>query len=102
MTPVSEAEFRIYGSEGEAVIDYAQPGGLRYKLAADAEWTQLPFDAPGRFTLQAEHFLTCLQQGVQPASSGADGIQVMKVIDAAYRSAQDGSRPVPTPDRCAW
>jgi UDP-N-acetylglucosamine 3-dehydrogenase len=84
VTPVSEAEFRIYGTEGEAVIDYAQPHGLRYRLAGDDEWTQLPFDTPGRFTLQAEHFLRCLQDGATPHITGADGIAVMKVIDAAY------------------
>lgn len=33
VTPVSEAEIRIYGTQGQAVIDYEQAGGLRYKLA---------------------------------------------------------------------
>jgi UDP-N-acetylglucosamine 3-dehydrogenase len=84
VTPVSEAEFRIYGTEGEAVIDYAQPHGLRYKLSGDDGWTQLPFDTPGRFTLQAEHFLCCVKEGAAPKITGADGIAVMKVIDAAY------------------
>lgn len=84
VTPVSEAEFRIYGSDGQAVIDYAQPDGLRYKLAGDETWTQLPFDTPDRFTLQAEHFLCCVKDGVAPRITGADGVAVMKVIDAAY------------------
>jgi predicted dehydrogenase len=84
VTPVSEAEFRIYGTEGQAVIDYAQPDGLRYRLAGDDGWTQLPFDTPDRFTLQAEHFLRCVQDGAPPKITGADGIAVMKVIDAAY------------------
>lgn len=84
VTPVSEAEFRIYGAEGQAVIDYAQPDGLRYKLSGDGDWIQLPFDTPGRFTLQAEHFLRCVQDGAAPKVTGADGIAVMKVIDAAY------------------
>jgi predicted dehydrogenase len=88
VTPVSEAEIRIYGSEGEAVIDYAQPEGLRYRLAGEMAWTQLPFDTPGRFTLQAEHFLTCVKTGTRPRITGADGIAVMKVIDAAYRATQ--------------
>lgn len=87
VTPVSEAEVRIYGSEGQAVIDYGQPEGLRYKLADDPEWTQLPFDTPGRFTLQAEHFLNAVTHGTQPMIGGADGIAVMKVIDEAYTAA---------------
>ncbi len=94
VTPVSEAEIRIYGTEGEAIIDYAQPGGLRYRLADDADWTQLPFDTPDRFVQQAAHFLDCVASGKTPRVTGADGIAVMKVIDAAYRSVQNGATPV--------
>jgi len=93
VTPVSEAEIRIYGTEGEAIIDYAQPGGLRYKLAAHADWTQLPFDQPDRFHQQARHFLNALATGALPAVSGADGLAVMRVIDGAYRSAQMNAQP---------
>jgi predicted dehydrogenase len=89
VTPVSEAEIRIWGSGGEAIIDYAQPEGLRYRLAGDAEWTVLPFDRPNRFVLQAEHFLSCIRTGSTPRVSGQDGIAVMKVIETAYRSAAD-------------
>lgn len=91
VTPVSEAEIRIYGTEGQAVIDYDQPGGLRYRLAGDADWAQLPFDKPDRFTLQAEHFLKCVASGSTPAVGGSDAIAVMKVIDAAYRSVESRS-----------
>ena len=61
VTPVSEAEVRIYGTEGEAVVDYGRAGGLRYRLAGDQEWTELPFDTPDRFVRQAGHFLACVQ-----------------------------------------
>ncbi len=90
VTPVSEAEFRIYGTEGEAIIDYGQSGGLRYRLAQETELTQLPFNQPDRFTLQAEHFLTCVAAGQPSSVSGAEGIAVMKVIDAAYKSIEQG------------
>lgn len=88
VTPVSEAEIRIYGAEGEAIIDYAQTGGLRYRLAGAGEWTQLPFDQPDRFYQQAQHFLRCVAAGIEPTLTGRDGVAVMRVIDAAYRSAQ--------------
>lgn len=87
VTPVSEAEVRIYGTEGEAVIDYGAQDGLRYRLADDLDWTVLPFDAPDRFTLQAEHFLRCVQTGSQPLVGRDDAVAVMRVIEAAYRSA---------------
>jgi predicted dehydrogenase len=88
VTPVSEAEVRIYGTEGEAVVDYGKAGGLHYRLAGDQEWTALPFDTPDRFVRQAEHFLGCVQSGRQPLVSGADGIAVMRVIEQAYVSAK--------------
>jgi predicted dehydrogenase len=92
VTPVSEAEIRVYGTEGEAIIDYAQPNGLRYRLAGEDNWTQLPFDQPDRFHLQAQHFLNCVATDAAPAVTGQDGLAVMRVIDAAYRSARQGSQ----------
>lgn len=88
VTPVSEAEVRVYGTEGEAIIDYGQPDGLIYKLAGDAEWTKLPFDQPNRFIRQAESFLTTVQTGGTSRPGPEDGLAVMRVIDAAYASAR--------------
>ena len=88
VTPVSEAIVRVYGTEGQAVIDYESEGGLRYRLAEDDNWTSLDFDGPDRFTLQADHFLNCLETGERPLVTGADGIAVMSVIERAYESAR--------------
>ena len=41
VTPIAESFVRIHGSEGQAVIDYNAAAGLRYKLAEDADWTEL-------------------------------------------------------------
>lgn len=90
VTPVSEAEIRIWGTEGEAIIDYASTTGAHYRLASDSEWTVLPFDCPDRFVLQAESFLTCVKNGRQPDANGREGIAVMRIIEAAYRSASQG------------
>lgn len=92
VTPVSEAEIRIYGTEGEAVIDYAQKDGLRYRLASDTDWTQLPFDQPDRFVRQAEHFLKSVAAGTPPSPGAAEALAVMRVIEGAYRAAESGSR----------
>ena len=94
VTPISEAEIRVYGTEGEAVIDYAQTGGLRYRLAGENEWTQLPFDQPDRFQLQAAHFLNCVANHTKPLVTGQDGLAVMRVIDAAYRATRPAAEPV--------
>lgn len=88
VTPIPAWEIRIDGSEGQALIDYGQPGGLRYCLADDKEWTELPFDEPDRFQQQAAHFLNCIATGQQPLIGAQDGLAVMQVIDQAYRSAR--------------
>lgn len=94
VTPVSEAEVRLYGTEGEAVIDYGQSGGLRYRLADETEWTQLPFDQPNRFEQQARAFLQAVASNSAPVVSGQDGLAVMTVIDAAYQSARNAAQVV--------
>jgi len=94
VTPVSEAEVRIYGTEGEAVIDYSQSSGLCYRLADEAAWTQLPFDQPDRFQMQASAFLQAVANGTPPAVTGQDGLAVMAVIDAAYQSARNRSQSI--------
>lgn len=46
--------------------------------------------------LQAEclHFLECIENKRQPRSDGRDGLRVLKVLEAAQRSLENGGRPV--------
>ncbi|MCS6826100.1 MAG: Gfo/Idh/MocA family oxidoreductase [Caldilinea sp.] len=87
VTPVSEAEIRVWGTEGEVIIDYATNAGARYRLIGDSEWTVLAATAPDRFVLQAAHFLNCVRSLQSPLVGAADGLAVMRAIEAAYRSA---------------
>lgn len=87
VTPVSDSFVRIHGSEGGAVIDYNAAAGLRYKVADDADWTEMQIDAPDRFARQAAHFLDCVEGKTSPLVSGKDGLAVMRVIESAYESA---------------
>lgn len=87
VTPVSEAAVRIYGTEGQAIIDYDAEAGLRFKLAEDADWTLQRFNEPDRFVAQADHFLRCIETGAPTLVDGAHGLAVMRVIEAAYKSA---------------
>ncbi len=87
VTPVSEAIVRVYGTEGQALLDYNAEAGLRYKLADDADWTEQRFDEPDRFLAQADCFLRCIETGERPLVGGEDGLAVMRVIEAAYESA---------------
>ncbi len=87
VTPIADSFVRIHGSEGCAVIDYNAAAGLRYRLADDADWSEMQIDAPDRFTRQAAHFLDCVDGKSSPLVSGEDGLAVMRVIETAYESA---------------
>ncbi len=87
VTPVADSFVRIHGTEGQAVIDYTAAAGLRFKLAADENWTVQRFDEPDRFLRQAAHFLDCVEGKSSPLVSGEDGLAVMRVIESAYESA---------------
>ena len=73
--------------KGQALLDYGAAEGLRYKLADDDDWTEQRFDEPDRFVAQADHFLRCIETGEPPLVEGEDGLAVMRVIEAAYKSA---------------
>jgi predicted dehydrogenase len=57
---------------------------------------EMPFQFPERVSPMlagAEHILECLDAGVQPLSSGEDGLAALELIDALLRSAAaDGER----------
>ncbi|GAB4538937.1 MAG: Gfo/Idh/MocA family oxidoreductase [Anaerolineae bacterium] len=43
-----------------------------------------------RFNIQMAHFVTCIREGRQPSPDGVDGWLNMRVIEAAYKSAETG------------
>jgi predicted dehydrogenase len=84
---MAEAEVRIHGSEGMAVVDYRDSPGLRYKRTGDTESIEIAESGPDRFVYQAEAFLLAVAKGRIEQSVGSDAIKVMRVVDAAYRSS---------------
>jgi predicted dehydrogenase len=40
---------------------------------------------------QIEHFVSCIRKGDQPKPGGAEGLILMKVVDAVYKSASTGT-----------
>ncbi len=84
-TALPRFSLTLFGTKGEAVIDYANDGGVQVRTVDEEAWSQMAFDAPDRFAQQAKHFLDCIAQGKMPLVTGADGLAVMRVLDAAYR-----------------
>lgn len=48
------------------------------------------FDYQGSIDSQAEHFVSCICDGIPCISPAGNGVRVMKTVDAIYRSAQTG------------
>jgi predicted dehydrogenase len=75
-----EADTEIYGTKGYARI---WPPGAP---GEDYEHCTQPM-----YSAQVAEFLSAIDEGRQPQPSGADGRVVMRIVEAAYRSA-DASR----------
>jgi predicted dehydrogenase len=43
---------------------------------------------------EAEHFVTCIREGVTPRSDGVHGLEVVEALEAACASIRDGGRSV--------
>jgi predicted dehydrogenase len=64
---------------------------LSYRYG-DVSIPYVPFAEPLR--TQCEHFLECIRTGQQPLTDGREGLTVVRLIEAANRSLQDGGRRI--------
>jgi len=100
--PVKEQRLIVVGSEKMAVFDDA----AEHKLVLyphKVEWrNRVPtavkangeiIDLEDREPLRAEcqHFLDCVESRTSPVSSGAEGLRVLRVLDACQRALRDGT-----------
>src|SRR5206468_5068454 len=44
--------------------------------------------------IECQHFVDCVREHRRPLSDGADGLRVVRVLDAAQRSLDAGGHPV--------
>ncbi len=45
---------------------------------------------PGACPSAVEHFVQCIAKGCAPDATAEQGLEMMRIIDAIYRSAQEG------------
>jgi predicted dehydrogenase len=60
----------------------------------DIHIPQVPLAEP--LEQEARHFIECVTQNRRPLSDGTSGAQVVRILEAAQRSLQDGGVPVST------
>lgn len=47
-------------------------------------------DMSGKFCKEINHFVSCVQDGMQCKAPATDGVELMKILDAIYESARTG------------
>jgi predicted dehydrogenase len=90
-----QAATQLYGTSGFGRVF---PTYLEIPNADKSEVERIdsglpPVDDPPqreRFNIQMAHFVECIREGRQPSPDGADGWLNMRVVEAAYRSAETG------------
>lgn len=101
--PVTVREVTLVGSRGALLWDDLAATG-KVQLAdrwigpdlQNHEGELQPVADDGRRPLQTElqHFVDCVQSGQRPLTDGWDGVQVVRVLEAASRSLQAGGARV--------
>jgi UDP-2-acetamido-3-amino-2,3-dideoxy-glucuronate N-acetyltransferase len=99
--PIKEQKLVVVGSEQMAVFDdtaehklVLYPHRVEWKnriptaVKADGEIVALENLEPLR--AECQHFLDCVQSRTSPVSNGAEGLRVLRVLDACQRALMNG------------
>lgn len=101
--PFKEQRLVVIGEKGMLVFDDTLPweekltrydhqiswvDGVPTPIKADAVLVEVEQDEP--LKLECQHFLDCIVSRKAPRTDGAEGLRVLKVLDAATQSLQSG------------
>lgn len=87
-----ENSVQLFGTRGgvkmaEDVTVYSELGGYLTDLIIDG---QTGFDFEQSFCREISHFTDCILNGTDCVNPAEDGIEMMKILSAIYRSAEEG------------
>ena len=88
-----EAGTRLYGTEGYASLF---PTELKFKVGGYAGTFQAPMPAREEHCTQAmydrqmAHFVDCIRKRKTPTPGIAEGLTILRILDAAYKSSRIG------------
>lgn len=104
--PYKEQRLVVIGNKKMAVFEDTRPdrklmlfnkqielknGALE---AAKPEATTVEFEATEPLVVECSHFVDCVEKGTPPRTSGEEGVQVLKVLQACQLSLQLNGEPV--------
>jgi predicted dehydrogenase len=84
--------FEIYGSEGFVIVDSRRANKTLFGRKGEDNTTLYDFsDVPARsHELELIDFMQHVRKNEQPQPSGEDGLRVLQMVDALYRSSAEG------------
>lgn len=100
--PFKEQKLVVVGEDAMAVFDDGVPWAEKLALyphkidwvdgmpapeRADAIFIEVEEDEP--LKLECQHFIDCITEGTQPITDGAEGMRVLRVLEAAHRSLDE-------------
>ena len=83
---------RLYGSQG-AIELYTPDGPVLYRsFGAKGECKENPLKGPKvvNHAALARHFRECIKGEATPVCGGAEGVALMEMVEAVYKSAETG------------
>jgi predicted dehydrogenase len=85
-------KIRLYDKGVDTKQDYETYAEYLAIRTGDIVIPRVPTSEP--LAEECRHFLNCIETRERPRSDGAEGLRVLKVLDAAQRSLADGGAPV--------
>jgi predicted dehydrogenase len=85
--PANTERFSVVGSRGSL---HALDGALHLRVR-ESEEQVFAFEQVDEFAAEIRHFAESIAAGTKPLHSHVEGIQVLELILAAYRSAETGT-----------
>ncbi len=92
-SPHSENRIEVHGELGSIAIDH-NTGRGRFSDTNGTRWLQTSEKRIDRFIREIAHFLDCVEGRAEPIMTGVDGVEAMRVMEAAMQSARDGKRVI--------
>lgn len=88
-------EARVIGTDGYIELDPATPyQGQRLRVRVKGETTEPAIDTsgPSQFAAQLDHLAQCILTNRTPLVPGEEGLRDIRIIEAVYRSMNEGRR----------
>jgi UDP-2-acetamido-3-amino-2,3-dideoxy-glucuronate N-acetyltransferase len=114
LAPERERELVVVGEKGMLVLNELSSAPLKFfkksvRLNRSTEIREFdyldggvdPVEVASEQPLEAEcrHFIDCIRTGSEPESGGQNGLEVLRVLEAAERSLRKGGRVTPVAGR---